>query len=50
MTLYVFALNTPVSVTLTELTRARGETAGLPPLDPRHAANREINTTKGVMV
>ena len=32
MTLYVFALNTPVSVTLTELTRARGETAGLPPL------------------
>ena len=32
MTLYVFALNTPVSMTLTELTRARGETAGLPPL------------------
>ena len=32
MTIYVFALNTPVSVTLTDLTRARGETAGLPPL------------------
>ena len=32
MTLYVFALNTPVSVTLTELTRAQGLTSGLPPL------------------
>ena len=48
MTLFVFALNTPLSVTLTELTRARGETAGLPPLGQRHAANREPNTTKGV--
>lgn len=32
MTLYVFALNTPVSVTLTDLSRARGEAVGLPPL------------------
>ena len=32
MTLYVFALNTPVSVTLTELTRAQGLTSGLLPL------------------
>ena len=48
MTLYVFVLNTPVSVTLTEPTRARGQTAGLPPLGPRRAANHETNTTKGV--
>lgn len=32
MTLYVFALNTRVSVTLTDLTRAQGLSAGLPPL------------------
>ena len=32
MTLFVFALNTAVSATLTELTRAQGLTSGLPPL------------------
>ena len=48
MTAYVFVLNTPVTVTLAELTRARGETAGLPPLGARGAVDRETNTTKGV--
>ncbi|MEM9317836.1 MAG: hypothetical protein AAGA70_02380 [Pseudomonadota bacterium] len=32
MTLYVFALNTAVEVTHTALTRAQGQSAGLPPL------------------
>jgi len=32
VTLFVFALNTDVGVTVTDLTRARGEISGLPPL------------------
>ena len=43
-----FFLNTALSVTLTEPTRARGQTAGLPPLGAGLTADRETNTTKGV--